>query len=271
MALTELDNTFRNEGCTKTDGSLYDRVKADFRIIIKPNSAKTGYNVDIYTRLYTITYWNWTGAGNLKVNVTWTGTDGTTKTYNGTKETSTPLQISQGSVDASNPYTTPWNGPLSFTNIPAVAAKSLTFKIDLDLLGVKCSVSGCPDYGVGLVYEHDGVRNHLEHFYLTQAINVEEIPLETAPTISNLINNNKYNSQAGISAATNSISVKWTESGNVTSRSYKVGSGAWTAASSNSITISNLSAGTSYTVYVKSTNSAGDSNTLSITIRISYI
>lgn len=99
---------------------------------------------------------------------------------------------------------------------------------------------------------------------------VEQLPpLLSPPTISNLINNNPYNSQSGISASTNSISLKWNSTGDAIAKSwYKVDSNAWVElAAVTSCDIPNLSPGTSYTIQVQCSNDAGDSNVLSITIR----
>ena len=261
-ALSNIDVTYRNEGCTCEDGTVASWITAEFRIVITPDG--TSYRADIYTRLYAEYYMQWNGEGTLKVNIDWTGTDGAKKTYSNSIQTKTPLQ---GSGQQSN-----WNGPLTFTGISAVGAKSLNFNIDLDLLRTTCANHGTlsgPDYE-----RSSGSDTHFQHFYLTKSINVEQIPLVTKPTISSLTNNNKFNDQAGVSASTDSISLKWTHSGGdaPTESYYRIGtSGSWTKTSSTtSHTVTGLTSGTSYTIYVYSKNSAGDSGTLNITVRTKY-
>lgn len=258
-ALSNIDVTYRNEGCTCEDGTVASWITAEFRIVITPDG--TSYRADIYTRLYAEYYMQWNGEGTLKVNIDWTGTDGAKKTYSNSIQTKTPLQ---GSGQQSN-----WNGPLTFTGISAVGAKSLNFNIDLDLLRTTCANHGTlsgPDYE-----RSSGSDTHFQHFYLTKSINVEQIPLVTKPTISSLTNNNKFNDQAGVSASTDSISLKWTHSGGdaPTESYYRIGtSGSWTKTSSTtSHTVTGLTSGTSYTIYVYSKNTDASSGNLSITVR----
>ena len=109
-----------------------------------------------------------------------------------------------------------------------------------------------------------------------ETVDLTSIPLATTPSITNLANNNKYNSQAGVSASTNSISLTWTNStGSATPTKvemrYKVSGGSFTSWSNigvaSSKTLSNLSARTTYVIELRSTNSAGTCTAVSITVR----
>lgn len=278
--LTSVDNTYSTIPCTLASGITNSNVTADFRVVVYPTTDLQSYTIDVYTRL-TANYWfAWTGDGTLTVGVKWTGTDGKTSTYNNKMNTSTPLQVG----DNQTPYTTPWNGPLRFTGITAKDAKSLTVNVDLDLLRTACAICWEDDgltvyHGPGRVtsdasapvepgYDHD----HYQHFYLNKTINVEAIPLIAAPTISDIANTNILS--AGVSKSSNSISLSWIQSGggDVTASYYRIGTtGSWIKTTNTfSHTITNLSSGTSYTIYIKSNNSAGDSNILSITVRTKY-
>lgn len=273
-ALTNIDTTYTGISCTMGSGQLNNNTTADFRVVITPSSDKQSYTLQVYTRLTTNYEFQWTGDGTLNVDVKWTGTDGSTKTYSRSMETQTPLNVAPGDT----PYTSPWNGPLTFSGISAKGAKSLNVAIDLDLLRTACSI--CYEQG-NIKYEGPGNtsiysqidpgydHDHYQHYYLTKDISVEDIPLESSPVISNLVNNNKYNNNNSISNSTNSITVGWTSSGDaITSSKYRVNGGDWVNASSlTSTTISNLNAGTSYTIEVQSSNGAGSSAILSTTIR----
>lgn len=276
-ALTNVDLTFSKISCTMGSGQLNNNTTADFRVVIEPAADKQSYTLQVYTRLTANYEFMWTGDGTLKVNVKWTGTNGTTQTYAMSMQTQTPLNVSGNQT----PYTTPWNGPLTFRGIPAKGASSLNVDIDLDLLRTACAI--CSDQG-NIKYEGPGNtsiyseidpgydHDHYQHYYLNKDISVAAIPLESAPIISNLTNNNKYNSNNGISASTNSISIKWDSNGDaITSSRYRLNGGEWVNSTSlTSATITNLTAGTSYKVEVQSLNGAGSSDILSITVRTKH-
>ena len=276
MALSYIDEYTDWHDITMASGYTRNTIQGQMHYRVEPNSDKSAYNLSVWTRLRTRYTFNWAGQGNLSVVITWTGTDGSTKKYSNSMQTSTPLRISQTSTDY---QVTDWNGPLQFNGITATGVKSLNFNVDLDFLRTTCSV--CYEDGVSPAGKGPGVassswdhtesgydHDHYQHFYDTRTVSVEDIPLLYPSVLSSIANTNKYNNSAGISAATNSISLSWSLSGLAGTSYYKVGSGSWTATSSTtSATISGLSAGTSYTIQVKNVNEAGDSNILSITVR----
>lgn len=124
--------------------------------------------------------------------------------------------------------------------------------------GSHCTISSDADHDPG--YEIPGTR----------------VTLDTtkAPVISNLRNTNPYNNKDGVSASTTTINIAWDSTGDdpPTKLQYKTGNGAWTDVPNNAYTLglSGLSPGTTYTIQIKGSNEAGESNTLSITIRTRY-
>lgn len=124
-----------------------------------------------------------------------------------------------------------------------------------------------------------GVDCGIGNQYLDQA-NTDEIVFQLIrkPVISSLENANKYDGASGISASETSIKVKYnidTDSGDTeTHAKYKVGvAGSEHTVenpTNNTLTISNLSAGTTYTIYVALYNDAGWTDWSSITIRTRY-
>ena len=232
--------------CTE-DGS-HDWITADFKIEAAANSTNTAYNVSVYARIDSGGRMNWTGDGDIRV------------TCNGITSSKqvTLAMYSSGTTD--------WDGPATFS-FGAPGEVRLTMNFDLDLTRTT-GTNGNP----GPTHNSDG--GNLQHFYYNNYnITIGDgglPPLIVAPTVSSLTNANQYNNNSGISATTNSISVSWSESGTVTNRYYRLNSGGWIAVSSASATINNLSEGTGYTIEVKSSNSAGDSNVLSTVIRTRY-
>lgn len=230
------------------DGS-HDWITADFMIEASANASNTAYDVKIYARIDSGGRMNWTGDGDIRV------------TCNGTTATK------QVALAMYSSGTTDWDGPATFT-FGAPGEVRLNMNLDLDLTRTT-GTNG----GRGPTHNSDG--GNLQHFYYNNYnITIGDgglPPLIVAPTISTLTNNNSFNNNAGISASTNSISIKWNESGTVTNRYYRLNGGNWVSASSSTVTIPSLYAGTSYTIEVKSSNSAGDSNILSTTIRTRYV
>ena len=242
-----------NVTCDHNDGTtqLHDWLLGHFKIEINANSSNTAYDVKVYAQM-TSSVMQWTGDATLRVTC-----NGVTRSV----EMGVPLNATNTS--------TGWSSPATFS-FGTQGTTSLTFNIDLDLTKTLGSYGGA-----GPSHESNGYYvGDLQHFYVNNyTVTVGDggvPPLLKAPTISSLTNTSQLNSQSGVSSSTNSISIKWTESGTVSNRYYKIDNGSWTSASSSTITISNLSAGTSYRIYVKSSNSAGDSNTLDILIRTKY-
>ena len=233
---------------TCTGDGNHDWIIADFKIEAAANSTNTAYNVNVYARIDSEGRMNWSGNGTLRV------------TCNG-KTDAKAVELEMYSSG-----TTAWDGPASFS-FGAPGEVKLTMNIDLDLTATT-GFNGLP----GPTHNSDG--GNLQHFYYNNySITIGDgglPPLIVPPVISTLTNTNQYNSNTAISASTNSIDIKWTESGTVTNRYYRINSGNWVSISSASTTITNLTEGTSYFIEVKSSNSAGDSGILSTTIRTRY-
>ena len=88
------------------------------------------------------------------------------------------------------------------------------------------------------------------------------------PTITSVYNNNKYNNQAAISDATDSISIGVSTGGDApTSWSYWHANTGWVTMPSNPFTIPGLSAGTNYYVEIAVANEAGSPPNKGIWIR----
>ena len=229
--------------CTGT-GS-HDWITADFMIEATANDTNTAYTVKVYARIDSGGRMNWTGDGDIRV------------TCNG------QTASAQVALAMYSSGTTAWDGPATFT-FGAPGTISLNMNFDLDLTRTT-GTNG----GKGPTHNSDG--GNLQHFYYNNYnITIGDgglPPLIVPATISALTNTNQYNNTSGISASTNSISIKWTESGTVENRYYRIDGGSWVSVTSPSATISNRTPGASYKIEVKSSNSAGDSNILSTTIR----
>ena len=244
------ENTFYvySAPVTCTGTGTHDWITADFKIEVTTNTSNTAYDVNIYARIDSQGRMNWTGDGTLRI---------TCNGQSGAKAIKLAMYSSG---------TTAWDGPVSFS-FGAPGTVKLTMNIDLDLT-ITTGTNGLP----GPTHNSDG--GNLQHFYYNNyTINVGDgglPPLIVAPTISTLTNTNQFNATAGISNSTNSISIKWSESGTVTNRYYRVNGGNWVSVSTASATLTGLSEGTSYLIEVISSNSAGDSNILSTTIRTRY-
>lgn len=91
------------------------------------------------------------------------------------------------------------------------------------------------------------------------------------PIIGNLRNNNKYNNQDGVSAANHAIDIKFdhTGGGNFTKTFYQLDGGAWTYISNyDTYSFTGLDPRSIHTINIKTSNDAGESNILSITVRV---
>lgn len=245
---TEVTKTKSNVNASCTVGGSEDWVEADFKFVVKPDLDEAKYSVKVYVRIHTEYNMQWSGDAKLKV------------TCNGV---SASKSVDLG-MHSSSGGTTSWDGPVSFL---FDGSDDLTLKfttVDLDLTPTT-GTNGKP----GITHTSD--NGNLTHFkFSNYSIDVSSIPLTQPPVISNLTNTNQYNKQNGVSASTKSISLKWTSSGDAIATSYyRIGStGTWTKASATtSQKIEGLKAGTSYTIYVYSENSAGKSGTLSLTVR----
>ena len=246
------ENTFyiNKVPVTCTGTGSHGWISADFMIIANINETSTAYDVNIYTRIDSSGRMNWTGDAILRVNCN--GVSANQKV--------TLAMYSAG--------TTIWDGPASFS-FGAPGTVALKMNLDLDLT-VTTGTNGNP----GPTHLSD--EGNLQHFYYNNyTITIGQDgglpPLIVPPVVSYITNTNPYNSNTGISASHNSIGIKWTESGTVTNRYYKVDNGSWVSVSSANATITGLTEGTNYTIYTKSSNSSGDSNIISTTIRTKFV
>ena len=244
---TDVTKTLSGVNATCTVGGSEDWVEADFKFVVKPDLDDGSYEVKVYVRVSTPYNMQWSGTSVLRVKC------------NGVKKSkSVDMEIHNSSGG-----TTKWDGPVTF-NFGAPGDLELDFDVDLDLTSTT-GTNGRP----GIWHTSDG--GNLTHFdYSGYKIDVTSIPLLSPPTISNLVNTNKYKDQNGISADMTSISLQWDSTGDAIDNSYyKIGSnGSWVKTSDKtSQTITGLTAGTSYTIYVYSENAAGTSSTLNITVR----
>lgn len=232
--------------CTGT-GS-HDWITADFKIEAIANSTNTAYDVKVYARIDSQGRMNWTGDGTIRV------------TCNGTTASK------QVALAMYSSGTTDWDGPAAFSfGAPGITALNMNFDLDLTLT---TGTNGNP----GPTHNSDG--GNLQHFYYTNhriAIGDGGLqPLIVSPTISAINNVNRLNDDIGVSASSNSINIAWKENGTVTNRYYRINGGTWVSATEPNVILSGLTQNTSYTIDVKSSNSTGESNVLSITVRTRY-
>jgi hypothetical protein len=236
-----------NVPVTCTGEGSHSWLKANFRIEAAVNTANTGYDVKIYTQMIATEDINWTGDAMLRVNC---------NGVNSSNKVTLEMRSAGSSV---------WDGPATFFfNGLGVTRLVLNFDLDLTI------TTGLVTFKPGIYHRGDG--GNLQHFYYNNyVISIGEDgglpPVISVPTISSLTNTNPFNSNIGISASTNSIGLKWTESGTITNRYYRLNGGSWVSASSSNITITGLTPGTTYNIDVYTTNSGGSSNTISGTVR----
>ena len=254
--MAKITKTIYNVPATCTGDGGHSWITGAFRIDIDYNSNKTGYSVKVYGSINSSGEMNWSGKAALKV------------TCNGTSRTA-DVNYKMYSENPSASGLGGWDGPATFE-----------FKADgdLNLKFTQLLIDLTPTTGSngkrGVYHRSDG--GNITGFSSSTTISVAGIPPvpeTTVPVIANLTNTNPYRSNGNISASTNSISLKWNQTGGsaTTSRAYSLNNfSSYTGVSGNSCTVSGLNAGTSYTVYVRNGNSAGNSNVLSRTIRTRY-
>ena len=272
--------------CLMESGQYSDFLKADFKVIVSRNSAKTAYNAVVDSRLKaTGGGWWWSGYRTISAVVSWVE-NGETKSQSKSyayAHNESRIDIPEGDDDTV--VTTDWlSDNLQFNNIAKSGIDTLKISITIDCtptLGSYCNDIGYTN-ALGPCTKAGGIatngHDHFQYFkVVAKDFPLTDIPLVTAPTIGSLENSNKYNNQAGISAATNSISFKWAKTAGSdivgSEIRYKKSSDSsysnWINTSSVATTyyIINLTAGTTYNIQVRSYNAAGYSNILSGTIR----
>lgn len=167
----------------------------------------------------------------------------------------------------------PWTDWFEYKYYVGEAKSTINISVMLDLSGITGIISGSsggPDYESRPGY-------HFREFNASTSIDVSGIVIGRPPVLTSLENNNKYNNPAtgvqnGVSASTNSLSIKANVSdwGDPTATLHWSCSGKSGTSSSATFNVTGLSAGTSYTVSVYLSNSIGSSETKTITIRTRY-
>lgn len=234
-----------------TGGGTHSWISADFKIVAIPNSTNTSYNVYVYARIDANGYMEWDGTSRIAVVC-----NGKTASAN----------VSLAMYNGSEGALTNWDGPAAFS-LGAPGDSNLTFStIKLDLT-TTTGTNGLP--GIWHVTDDGNMREFTVSNYVIKIGDGGLKPLLSPPVISNLTNSNPYNNKQAISEFTDRISLSWSADIPVTSSMYRVNGGSWIELNSSlkAINIYNLSPGTNYKVDVYSKNAAGDSNTLSTTIR----
>lgn len=252
---------------TGLDYITFITMQVDYTIA--PSSDKTKYIVTIYVSLIS-SVMNWSGGRSFL----------TVKCNGKTPEEGTRIHVGlplTSSIDSS------MTGPYTFS-FPSNTVDSVNMEVSIDFKrdnaanwGTTCSICGSPN-GPGYKSSHDaGIQAHMTGMSASKSIDVTSIPLGKKPELTSLENNNKYNNPAtgvqnGVSASTNSVSVKanvkdW---GEPTATLYWSCAGKSGNTTLSTFTISGLSPGTSYTVSVYLQNTTGSSATKTITIRTRY-
>lgn len=245
---------------TCSGGGSHTWIDGSFKIDLTPNATMSAYHVDIYASI------------NARGNMQWSGDCILRATCNGVSGEA-PMSLAMYSA---YPGDSGWDGPVSF-DFGTPGDTTLTFNLDIDLTSTT-GTNGQP----GVYHVSDG--GNMTHFYHNNwAIDVTGEPLASKPTITSFTNNNKFNNQAGVSASTTSLSLAWTANNNgaaIANLAYRIkaGNGNWdeTHWSGNYLgngspfTISGLSPGTTYTVQISVSNSAGWSDYANITVRTKH-
>lgn len=244
-------------GVTCTHTGSHGWIGAQFRIDIDYNSTKTAYSVNVY------------GCINARGNMQWSGDAKLVVTCNGVEKSAAVNYRMYDSYPVGEGLGG-WDGPTTF-EFGAPGDLTLNFtQLKIDLTPTR-GTNGQP----GVYHEGDG--GNMTGFTGSYSIDVSAIPLGKKPELTSLENNNKYNNPAtgvqnGVSASTNSLSIKanvadW---GDPTATLHWSCSGKSGTSSSATFNITGLSPGTSYTVSVYLSNDIGNSSTKTITIRTRY-
>ena len=204
-----------NTPCLLQNGNYCDWINAAFKFELSKTSDGQKYNCKVWVSLYTSENMNWSGDGTMNLTARWY--DKRTQsweTFSDSKETSTPLYTSEGGTD--------WSGGLSFQF--AAYTDEIEFTVDNDLLRTICDNH---HMAVGPDYVNAGT--HFQHFILSgYRINVQSLPLLTAPQISgSLTNTTPYRNPVdgktyyNISAYETSVGLKYTKSGGDDEDTYR--------------------------------------------------
>ena len=238
-----------------TGSGTHGWISADFKIVGVPNFNNTAYNVYVYARIDANGYMEWDGTCRLVAVC-----NGKTASAN----------ISLAMYNGSEGALTKWDGPASFS-LGAPGDSSLVFStIKLDLT-TTTGTNGLP--GIWHTTDDGNMTEFTVNNYTIKIGDGGLKPLLSPPVIDSLTNVNPYNNKASISEFTDKISLSWNSDIDVVSSKYRINGGSWININSSirKVIIYDLSPGTSYKIDVYSSNAAGNSNTLSTTIRTRYL
>ncbi len=254
MAATNVTHDY-TVPCILSNNETCSWIRTKFTVKVEPVQNDKQYKISIWAHIYADYDMAWNG--DSWINITCNN-----KVVADKKEISFPLYGS-GQNNSSGPWV---------VYFPTSAISNIHFSLEVDMTRTQGDYGGLgPSY-----VNRPGVN--FQYFRTTQDIDVTTIPLITKPTLGKLINSNKYihpvnGAQDLISADETSISISWQKTAGDAPDwcKYRINGGDWTNTSDKyKQTISNLQPGSSYKIEIYGHNGAGDSNTISITIRTRY-
>lgn len=253
-------------------------IHLDVNYNITPVSGTTKYKVTISLKHYNTWRMQWTGDCYLHLSI------------NGKKYTNSNGSVPNIRVPLNDSSSASYAGPWTYEiDLGVGNDQPINFYIYLDYTATGCIIcekEGKDPSGKGPGYTtYHGDRYSGVHFTgiggtFSETVDVE--PTVKAPVIANLKNNAELKVDNGISVSTTSktIKLKWERTGGsaITESYYSLDNGnTWTRTvnadgeyTKIAANISGLTGNNIYTIKIRSKNSAGYSNTLSITIRTRY-
>lgn len=238
-----------------TGSGTHDWISADFKIIATPNNQNTAYTVQIYARIDAGGWMEWDGTCVLKVkcNGVVLTTNMKLAMYNG----------SEGGL-------TQWDGPATFL-FGNTEATNLKFEyITIDLTSTT-GTNGKP--GIYHVTDDGNMTAFTKNNYTITIGDGGLQPLLQPPVISNITNENPFNSNNSVSDYTDRIILSWDSDVSVTGSYYRINDGDWVnfPYPITKLSLYNLTPGTNYKIDIYSKNGAGVGNTLTTTIRTRHL
>ena len=254
MALSA-SGTYTFSNATTDKNTSVSHMHLDVNYDISPISGSTKYRVVLNLKLYDDYEFNWNGQSKCTVMVNGKSSEQTIK-----------VPLKQANVAS-------YAGPFTFDiDLGEGNDQPVYIYVYLDFTVTTCSICNVSNTGIGSTSIHSGSGKGAGHFVgigglFSDTVDVE--PTVTKPSISNLRMNPDLKLKDGVSTRTDWIALAADDDkGNSTNWYYSLNNGAWTEFWYGVIT--DLPAGTSYNIRVKTSNSAGDSNILSITARTRY-
>ena len=250
--------SFNNAATDKNTTVSY--IHLDVTYNIYPSTGTT-YAVDLTLKLYSDYDFSWNGDSYCNVNI------------NGVTSTRT-VQLPLYKADKASSVTL----GTFYIDLGVGNNQPVSVGVSLDFTATHCSICNpggtinYPNTGIGSTSIHSGSGKGAGHFIsiggsFSDTVNVAPTII-TPSKITGLQNDNKLNSQDGVSASATSIKVKWTAESNSVKYQYqckKRGSdtewpSTWSETTSTSVTVRSLTAGTEYVFRVRgvsSTSTAG--------------